>query len=760
VSTLSAWIAVDDFWPTLSVSSIVFDPLDPLIMYVGTGEAFTSTHIYRESSGVGMGIFKSIDGGVTWDLLPSTEIFKYITDIEIRNENGIAVIYAGVVSGYYKGSNHQSLPSDGLYRSVNGGNTWLQVLPNIEGSDKPYPVADIEIAADGKIFVGSMRNLENEGGATILHSNSGLIGSWTVFDDYVEIIQNAGEYNVPGRVILAAAPSDANVIYALYGAGKYVYSTGFTYSQGKYILRTDNGGSTWNYRPYPTGGSYYWATLAWHALAAAVDPNDPDHIFIGGLDTYKSSNGGSSWTQVSTWLGMYGGGGDDYVHADIHDIDFKPNSSNELVITTDGGAFYTSNATANHPDFLQKNSNFGSLQFYSCDIHPGEGDERLVGGLQDNGTLYHTGSAIDINDMLSGGDGAYCFIDQDDPDLMLTTVYYNQFYVWYDENYIDSYDYWYSGIFINPMDYDDREGRLYANACEFDGDNNNQILQISGFPYSVNGWFKTINTNTDVWFSHVRVSPYAPIGSSNLFLGTLSGRLYKVENAQNSSPEVTELTSSGWPQGNISCVAIGDSEDELLVTFTNYGIESVWQTKDGGVAWTNKEGNLPDMPIRWALIHPDDNNYAMLATETGIWTTDHLNNADVTWTPDNSGLANVRVDMLQMRMSDYTVVAATHGRGLATCVWDLYTDVEEIYNIDNELSIYPNPSNGIFNLKMDNTFDVLEVKIFAISGKLVFKNEFDRNADIWINLEGQKPGQYIVKAQSGNRSFSKQLLLN
>jgi len=114
----------------------------------------------------------------------------------------------------------------------------------------------------------------------------------------------------------------------------------------------------------------------------------------------------------------------------------------------------------------------------------------------------------------------------------------------------------------------------------------------------------------------------------------------------------------------MSCVAVGESEDDLLVVFSNYGVSSVWLTKDGGETWLEKEGNLPDMPIRWAVFHPENNGQALLATEIGVWATKTLNAVEPEWAPAVDGLANVRVDMLRLRKSDNTVLAATHGRGL------------------------------------------------------------------------------------------------
>jgi photosystem II stability/assembly factor-like uncharacterized protein len=701
ITSNQSWVPVDDLWPSLSISAITYDPNDHQVFYVGTGEAFTARVIYRESSGIGAGIFKSTDGGQTWQQLPSTLNWKYVTDIEVRNENGTGVIYAGVASGIYHGT-QQSEPTDGLYRSTDGGQSWTQVMPLLPGLPDPYAVADIEITAGNRIIVGTMPNLNGDGGSTILYSDQGTFGSWTIYDNYVAIIQSNADMPIPNRVMLGSAPSDPDVVYALLDAGYVNSSNGFVYTQGLYILRSDNGGQTWVSKPIPTGGEYYWATIGWHALTLAVDPNNADALFIGGLDVYKSTTGGNSWTQVSDWRYMYYGGGDLYVHADIHDIDYKPGSSDELLATSDGGVFYTNDATNSAPPFQEKNNGYGTLQFYSCAIYPTAGSQKYVGGLQDNGTLYHTSSALTIFDMIDGGDGAYSFIDQNQPQYMITSVYYNQYSLFNNGQFIQSMADWQSGTFVSPADYDYKSNILYANACDFGGSQANQILRIKGIPNNISGSFISLNTGLDVYYSAIEFSEYSPTNTSTLFVGSLSGRLFKVTNAQ-ATPSVTNITGSNFPIGAISSIAIGKSEDTLLVTFSNYGISSVWQSYDGGANWEPKEANLPDIPIRWAIYHPNSDAYAMLATELGIWTTSNLNEAGTVWTQDIEGLANVRVDMLQMRLSDFTVIAATHGRGLATAVWDISVGVHEHGGMEaggqGSIEVWPNPTSGVFSLQ-------------------------------------------------------------
>lgn len=298
------WTPVNDLLPNLSISSIVFDVNNSQTIYVGTGEAETSVITYRASTGRGIGIYKSTNGGSSFELLPSTEEFAYVSDVFVRNESGTSIIYAGVVSGIYEGQTHLSNPSEGLYRSSDNGLSWTQVLPNIESDSRIYSPADIESSADGsRLFVGTMRNTDMNGGGIILYSDNGI--DWTIYNDYKTEIENEPEYNIPGRVKLARAESDANTVYAVFEAALENSTTGFIYSLGRFIIRTDNKGEDWSevQQPVLQPGEPIgrWATLAWHALTLAIDPNDKETIFIGGLDLWKTSNGGTSWAQISSW---------------------------------------------------------------------------------------------------------------------------------------------------------------------------------------------------------------------------------------------------------------------------------------------------------------------------------------------------------------------------------------------------------------------------------------------------------------------------
>ena len=752
------WVPVDDFWPDLAISCMAYDPDDNQTFYVGTGEAQTARIIYRESSGLGAGIFKTEDGGETWTLLESTGGFAYITDVVVRDENGTGVVYAAVASGTYMGEDHESQPSDGLYRSDDGGQNWEQVLPAIPGfSNEPYTPSDIEIAANGRIFVGTMENLHKKGGATVLYSDTGLPGSWTVYNHYNTIISNENYYNIPARTIVAVSPSDSNRVYAQFAAG---YVNGFTYYKGRYMAKSYDGGTNWLAVTKPDND---WSTLAWHAFILQVDPSDPDVIFTGGLDLWKSQNAGSSWRHVSDWSLMYSGGGDEYVHADQHNIQYKPGTPTTAIFSCDGGVFLTNTANLNYPVFIQRNQGYNTLQFYSCAINPTPGVAKYIGGLQDNGTLYYKGSPLDINDMIDGGDGAFCFWDNNESPIFITSVYYNRYSIFYNGNEVNYFDGG-SGTFISPADYDYKENILYSNAVTFDGSYKNMLDRAKGIPFNLNEGLVNIGTNSNVPFSHIKYSRFAPNGTTTLFVGTQSGKLYKITNAQN-SPVAQEIGSPNFPTGSISCVALGNNENTLLVTFSNYGVSSVWLTKDGGETWEEKEANLPDMPIRWALFHPNNNDQALLATETGVWATNTLMEDETEWAPAVNGMANVRVDMLKLRNADDVVLAASHGRGLFTADYnlDIYDALPENSRETADFEIYPNPVSGHFNLSVSvNGIQTIYISMFDLSGKQVLKKEFETTRGTMtqqVSVENLPAGIYTVRLTYSGKTESRKLVV-
>ena len=733
----TAWTPVGDVWETLSISSIVFDPNNTQTMYVGTGEYETAiVDMYRESSGRGYGIWKSTDGGQSFQRLMSTSGFAYISDLAIKNENGQSVIYAGVVSGKYRGADFTAQPTEGLYRSSDGGQTWEQVLPNVPGTNKVYAISDIEITGSGKILVGTKRNFDDVGGGHILISDTGNPGSWTDISQFSQLINQESIYNIPGRVKIASAPSNPNKIYALFAA-KSLQETieYFPQTVCQLIVVSNDGGQTWQIKNTPSNSAVgNWAYLAWHALSVTVDPNDENRVFAGGLDNYVSNDGANTWQKISDWTAMYAGGGNNYVHGDCHRIIFLSGSSNELAISTDGGVFYTNNASNNNIVFQKRDKSYNTLQFYSAAISNAAGQEVLAGGLQDNGTVGYFGTPITETDMIQGGDGAFCKFDSDEP-IIITSTYDNQFQIYNfmsgQQNWIYSYA---SGLFISTFDYDSQNNVIWVIASDLHNNRLNQVLKLTDILNSETGVFITLPTTATKYFSAIKL-----IDTDHFLIGTANGHLYKVSNI-NVTPTAVELGAGIFPDAFISSIDIADNAQRIIVTLSNYGVTSVWQSTDGGTTWHDVESNLPDMPIRWAIYHPVNPHQVMLATETGVWTTDNIDAATVNWQPANNSLPNVRVDMLDIDTNTLKVVAGTHGRGLFTTTWATVNSVNDAKQVD--FKIFPNPVSDLVNIQAKKSG--YRVELYDINGKFLKAYNMAHHK-LSFSVKNLSSGIYFVK---------------
>jgi photosystem II stability/assembly factor-like uncharacterized protein len=762
------WISSESFWPSLSISSLAYDPNNKSIFYAGTGESQTAITIYRESSGRGAGIFRSTDAGASWSQMESTKNFAYVNNVLVRNEDGRSIIYAAVASGIYRGKYHQSEPSDGLYRSADDGATWQQVLPAVPGDDLPFAPSDLDISADNRLYVGTVYNKNNNGGGCILMSDNGI--DWTIYSGHRDIILGETK-NFPGRVVLSASKSNPNVIYAALTAG-FINTTGYgpfgidnlMHFNGTHVIKSTDRGITWTDITLP-GSPTGWSYIAWHAYEISVDPINPNVVWAGALDLYRSTNGGSSWTRMSNWALMYSGPSPLYVHADIHAIVYKPGGNSDFLVGTDGGIFATTTATGNPVSFSELAKGFNTVQAYTCAIHPVAGTYHFLAGLQDNGTNFFGPGKTTYQDMLSGGDGAFCFIDEDEPNIQISSVYNSNYNVW--DGTAETKPVFVTstgtdrGLFINPSDYDDIKNVIWGNRMDPDGSYQDRIFRmrtITGMPTTD----LLVGSGTTVPFSCVRVAPSTNSTITNLYLGTESGMLLSLKNAA-STPVRTNLTGPDFPTGFISSIDLSAQEDTILVTFANYGIPSIWLSTDKGTTWSNKDHDLPDMPVRWGILHPRNSRQVMLATETGVWTTTDITGDPVEWVPTSMGMGYVRCDQLDFRKADNTVLVATHGRGLYTTVWEpvFVSGIDDKTLSYTNLQVFPNPTDGRFEVKIENP-GRSELTIMDLSGRIIISEKITAQSGTWLgsyDLTGEPKGVYVVRASSGARYSTARLII-
>jgi len=631
------WNKVNDAFDNLAITCIAQFPYEYMgnIMYFGTGEGWYNIDAIR-----GNGIYKSIDGGVTWTQLPFTANnpdFYNVQHIVVLCCASEPVVLASTRSG-------------GVQISTNGGVTWTKTLGNGVGGGSSNEGADLQYLYN---YVFATLGIVGSGGG-IYRFNTGT-QLWTRMYSSLP-----GE----GRIELATNPNGYQHMYAM--VTRNDLSDSFPI---KKIMRTDTSDEDvidWYNVNLPTrctqGGTTtdFTGGQGFYDLVGAMDPKDVNSntVYIGGIELYKTTDGGSNWTQLSTWApGLCG---KPYVHADQHSIVFRPGSfaipgpALDILFGNDGGIYRTTDGGST---FTQRNKGYNVTQFYSCALHPTT-TNYFLGGTQDNGTQKFSSAGINSTTEPTGGDGGFCFIDQDDPTRQITSYIGNYYFVSSNSGTdFTDYNWDAGGSFINPADYDNTNNILYA------GGNAGGFFRWANLtvdnPISVN---VPAFASADV--THVKISPQT---ANRVYFGLSNGSIVRVDNANGGSATTKVVKASGG--GSISGIAIDPgNEAHMLVTYSNYGVTSVFETTDGTTAgtptWNSVEGNLPDMPVRWVMFDPRNTDWAILATEKGIWSTDNINGGGTDWQPTNNNFANTRVDMLRFRSSDRLLLAATHGRGM------------------------------------------------------------------------------------------------
>lgn len=731
----SSWQHVSGLWSNLSVSAIAFDPNNSGTMYVGTGEGFGAS----SSTSRGYGIWKSTDSGKTFTWLSSTSTYYYVNDLIVRNESGNSVVYAAVDANYF-GGDWQGLTSYGLFRSTNGGTSWSNVAGNAPNGQK-YAFTDLELDANNGIWAGTRNNPysgADRGGGRVLYSTNGT--SWSV------------KYSLgkTGRVELACAPGDAEIVYAAFENATKLDT----------ILVTRNAGSKWTSLAKPDDADLgispwdFTRGQAWYDLIIAVDPNDTNTLVIGGIDLFRSTTGGASWSQISKWSNNANLNtlSCSYVHADQHAIAFKKGSSSTCIFGTDGGVFYTSNlsAAATSNVIAERNKNYITSQFYWADFGASSGSNLMLGGMQDNGTVQLNAAGLTTGAAVTGGDGAYCFVSAASANKQITSYVYNNYY-YTTNNWTSSGNLIQdgaSGKFINPADWDNDQNGLFT--CKAQG--SLYRIKLGTSP----GTLQTITWSASGVPSAIKSAPLTG-AKTRLFVGTDAGKLYVTQDAWATSPTFTNITGT-INAGNISGIYNLRSGDTIAVTLSNYGINNVYISKDGGANWQTADGNLPNQPVWSVILNPDKIGEAVIATETGVYGTTNIFATSPVWAAYTEGMGAVKIATLRYRSSDKMLLAATHGRGLFTSdAWAKNTPIA--YFGTSTSKICSNQSLQLKDSSLNNpsawAWDITPKTFSFIGGT----DSTSQNPSLRFNSGGNYTVKLTVSNQLGANSFTRSAYL-
>jgi hypothetical protein len=625
------WTIVSDFLENMAVGALAQDPNNPEVFYMGTGEGYSNGDAV-----LGRGIFKSTDGGVNWDVIPSTLNF-FLTQDMLVHPNGDVYAARNV----------------GLYRSQDGGQSWDKVLGT--GLGAANFMYDIVLSPTGEIIVSNSNN--------VFRSSTGDPGDW----------ENLTQGKVPAtfsRVEVTVCESDPTIMYlipSIGGAASNVYRSG------------DNG-LTWQKKARPENfdGSEFTNGQAWYDLDIACDPFNPDHVIVGGVPLRETYTQGFDWVPLSV--------NGSNIHVDQHRILFDNQNEGTVYFGNDGGVYAVNNGVAK-----DHNLGYNVTQFYAVAMHPEKYSSYYLGGTQDNNSLQMTQWGLSNGRSVLGGDGAFCHIDQDDPNIQFVSSQFGNYAMSLNggNNFFGAFGT--DGRFISPSDYDDDANILYAESRSLEAD----LYRFDATTLMPQGVKVDILSEN----SSIRAITVDPNVPNRIYIGaTNPSQVIRIDDAH----EGTTLTgvSVGSFVGTPSSIDIevGD-EEHMIVTLSNYGLnDNIWEKK-AGEPWVGVEGSgsLPDMPVYWAIFDPTNTQQAFIATEAGVWSTELLDGDNTVWNPPMPGRGTplVRTDMLQTRPSDNFILAGTHGRGMF--VTDILSDPVARFSVDEVHYVnYPLAFRGDF----------------------------------------------------------------
>lgn len=772
----------------LSITSIVQDPRSG---FTNTWYAVGGELIGNSASDRGFttryranGIFKSTDNGENWDFINSmTDPTKWDSDLDYMSKviiNPMTGSIFGAANGY------------GIIKSIDGGLTYDGSL----GGTNDHYFSDIIVKSDGTLI----SVLSSYGATTTPDNSPGIYKSTDDGETWVDITP-ASFPSSHERSVLGTSNLATPIFYVLTYTGELLTDTDKNENVTFFKMSTDNSVTEdltanlpeFDSEDFTKQGHVY--TQNNYNMAIAVKPDDDNFILFAGTSLFRSTDGLSTKliSNKTQWIGGYHATSFFYpdLHPDIHIITFDPNDANKVWVGHDGGLSYSDDITTTtysiYFPWINKNNSYNVTQFYTVGIPRGAGDFRIMGGTQDNGSpFFNWNNLSESSEDISSGDGAYCHFT--------STVYL----------YCSTYEgnvYRYLELSNGELQYDgpvkpeDASDQLFVNPFAIDL---NPIERYMYYPAGKTLWRNDFINNqkesTDFWTKLTNLSmptgyTISTLSVSNnnpqhvLYYGGYNSDklplLYRLEDSHTATEGYTDvsvpstLVETGW---YIHDIAVNpDDGNEIITVFSNYNIDGLFHSTDGGSTYTSIEGNLvgdedsPGPSIRRAIIFPYDGSYIyFLATSTGLYSTSTLDGENTIWeleSPDDLG--NVVVEYLDYRTSDNTIAVGTHGRGIFLGMPAGTVDVDNDIKINSNYSLsqnYPNPFNPStkinFNLSKAGNADL------TIYNSLGEKVETLLNKDLpsgnySIDFDGTRyaSGIYYYKLSAGNFINTKKMIL-
>ena len=806
--------------------------------FAGGGEAIGNSAATETAYYYGFGILKSTDNGVTWARLTLS-----ITDINgttlgggtIENfDNAFDLVHRIAVhpiTGDVYICGHRR-----LIRSTDGGASFKVVFTGTTASTGDDGQMDIAINNSGSLYLGVNGGFADLALRGLWVSSTGDANSWTRIaggqtanvdsvsgwraNSYTFRPNSTTVYK-PKRIILAIAPSNQNILYVTYENGLLQTAAGGSHPEidlFKFDFTTPPGTYTnlsANMPDFPgqIDGIDPFAVQEGYDLTLAVKPDDPNVVFVGGTNLYRSTDGFATNTNTE-WIGGYKKGTvvafADSTHPDIHNLVFDPSNPSRAICANDGGIQYTDNIMASNPAPAEVLNwivyhNYQTLQYYHVSIDPATGLD-FIGGAQDNGTFLRQEAGIPPNQQqkLNSGDGGAAAIY----DLAASPMVFSSSQLGNIVRHTST-----TSTNIKPnnsemtanidggfgefvtyfkMDFDNHDDIYYVNFNKIFRTNNASTVTTSGWTY-MSGISAAVNpgspNGTDVGIRALELTRGPYLTTHSLFIGTTNGKVLRLDNPRSSVPTVVpvDITPPGLT-GFVSGISANPNDDnELLVTVSNYGVTSVFWTnnaKNATPTWKNAEGNLtlPSYRSCQIIVKKDASGNSVkeyyVGTSVGLYSATNIDqtlaaSGNITWSREGANVLNFAViQAMDYRPQDNTLVLGTHGNGM------YYTSVgtpnfqpnqntgtnDPVRNDKNFIQkAFPTLATNRIDYRIGNMFTIpkVVVRVHNTAGQLVYNKE-ENYTDGSVDITRLARGSYILTITSKDykQQFVQQFVKN
>lgn len=702
------WFPIFDETYTMSIGDLVVDPINPNIIYVGTGEVNGGGGSVTYG---GNGVYKSTDAGTTWNHIGLTAT-EYISRIIVDPINPQRIFLGAMGKLFGKNSER------GLYRSTDGGVTWENKLFISDSTG----CIDITInPSDPNIVYAAMwerirrPDRRSYGGPTC-----GLYRSTDGGENWIELT-NGLPNNSPnvGRIGISICESSPNIIYAIY-ADNIGYFAG--------VYKSTNSSDSW-VRTTDGALSNLFSSFGWWFGNIRVDPSNPNNVFVMGLDVYKSSNGGSSW--------FYSSGS---MHVDQHGMYIHPTNSNFIVAGNDGGVYKSSNSGSSW-SFI---TTMPITQFYTCEVDY-QFPNRSYGGTQDNGTNRTMAGNLNDWQQILGGDGFYVLVDPTNNNYVYAEYQYGGFArstnggssFTYGLNGVSGSDRfnWSTPYIIDPAN----ASTLYLGTHRIYKSTNRAGSWTAISPDLTNG-----SPGGNQVYGTITTIASSPSDPNTIYAGTDDANVWVTTNGGTNWAKISTSLPTRW----VTRVAVDpDNAMTAYVTLSGYRYDEylphVFRTTDAGINWLDISSNLPDAPVNDIIVDPDSTGRLYVGTDVGVFVSENLGSS---WSYLGENLPNAPITDLVLHNPTKTLIAATYGRSMYAIDLTPVTDIEKENGSLKDFVLfqnYPNPFNPSTKIEFRiANFGFVSLKIYDILG-----NEIA----ILVNEEKQ-PGTYEVEFNISSHS--------